>query len=172
MNNFYATGKIRNISWSDFTNRFKAIGNNSYALRGNFHFTENASIIKLDVDGAIQGTTFDSFLQTAIFKNDTNVMISGGKSFLSPVTFQGAFIINGSLNDIDLHGFHEKAVYIDKPFSIKSKVVFKEAVHVRKNLQVKTKLQSNTIMGVNMKDLRENTIARNKPRYFPGNYLH
>lgn len=172
MNAFNTTGKIKNLFFKDLTDRFTPLGNNSYVLRGNFYFTESASVAKLDVDGPIRESTFDSFLRRTISKSDANVTVSGAKSFLSPIAFHGAFVIDGSLNDIDLHRFHEKAVYIDKPFSIDSKVVFKENVHIGKNLHVKMKLQANTIVGVDMVDLQNNAIARNKPTYISGNYLH
>lgn len=156
---------------SDFTDRFKTLENNSYALRGNFYFTENASVTRLNVNGSIQGSMLDSFLQTVIFKNDTNVTIRGLKLFKNSVTFNSTFNIDGSLNDLDLYRFHKNVVYVDKPFSIRTKVIFREDVYLQKNLTVKTKLQSSTIMGVDLKDLQENIIICNKPKYISGNHL-
>lgn len=156
------------MSFHDFTDRFKLLGNNSYALRGNVSFIESASIRELDVSGSIQGVTFDSFTETIISKNDTNVTISGSKLFKNLITFKGMFTIDGSLNDLDLYSFHKGAVYIDKPFSINSTVIFKEDVYIEKDLIVKQKLQSNTVKGVDMKELQDNAIALNQPTYIPG----
>lgn len=113
---------------------------------------------------------FNNFLETVIFKNDTNITISGLKVFKSPITFNSTFIIDGSLNNLDLNRF-KNAVYIDKPFSIDIKIIFKEDVYISKALVVKTELQSNTIMKVDMQDLQENVIALNKLNYFSGNYV-
>lgn len=171
--NFNTTGKIGNsVFLNDFTDRFKTLEDNSYALRGNFYFIETACITRLNVSGSIQGSMLDSFLETIIFKNDTNVTISGLKLFKNSVTFNDEFNIDGSLNDLDLYKFHENAVYIDKLFSIDTKVIFREDIYLQKNLLLKTKLQSNTIMRVDMKDLQENVIILSKPKYFPGNYLY
>lgn len=171
--NFNTTGKIGNaVFLNDFTDRFKKLENNSYALRGNFYFVEIASIERLNVSGSTQESMLDSFLQTVIFKNDANVTIRGLKLFKNSVTFNSAFNIDGSLNDLDLHSFHENVVYIDKPFLIGTKVIFREDVYLQKNLVIKTKLQSNTIMGVDMKDLQANIIVSNEPKYISGNYLY
>lgn len=156
------------MSFHDFTDRFKLLGNNSYALRGNVSFIEFASVRELNVSGSIQGVAFDSFVKTIISKNDTNVTISGLKLFKNSVAFNGMFTIDGSLNDLDLDSFHKDAVYIDKPFTINSRVIFKENVHINKDLIVKQKLQPNTVMGVDMKELRDNAIALNKPMYITG----
>ncbi|XP_024892131.1 uncharacterized protein LOC112467658 [Temnothorax curvispinosus] len=169
--NFNTTGKIGNsVFLNDFTDRFKTLEDSSYVLRGNFYFTETASVTKLNVSGSIQGSKLDSFLETTIFKNDANVTISGLKLFKNSVKFNGAFNIDGSLNDLDLHRFHENVVCIDKPFSIDTKVMFRKDVHLQKSLIVKTKLQAITIMGVDIKDLQENVIDLNKPKYFPARW--
>ncbi|XP_011876315.1 PREDICTED: uncharacterized protein LOC105566711 [Vollenhovia emeryi] len=167
--NFNTTGKIGNsVYLSDFTDSFELSENNSYVLRGNFCFTEAASITKLNVNGSIEGSTLDSFLDTVIFRNDTDITIFGLKLFKHSVTFNDAFNIDGSLNDLDLHGFHKNVVYIDKPFAIDSKVTFRKDVRLQKDLVVKTRLQSNTIMGVDIKDLQENVVGLNMPKYFSG----
>lgn len=113
----------------------------------------------------------DNFLETVIFNNDENITISALKSLKNSVTFNDIFNIDGSLNDLDLHRFHENVVYADKPFSINTNVTFRGDVYLQKNLVVEAKLQSNTIMEVDIKDLQENVIVLNKPNYFPGNYL-
>lgn len=173
LRNFNTTGKIGNsIFLSNFTDRFKSIENNSYALRGNFYFIESASVIRLNVSGAIQESILENVLETIIFKNDANITISGLKLFENSVTFNGAFNIDGSLNDLDLYRFHENVVYIDKPFSIDTKVMFKKDIYLRNGIVVKTTLQSNTIMGVDIKNLQKNVVVLNKPKYFPGNYLY
>lgn len=111
----------------------------------------------------------DDFLRTTIPANDANVTISGRKIFNNTVTFQRAFTIDGSLNDLDLHRFHERAVYIDKPLAINSDVVFKRDVHVQRDISVKRKLRSSTIRGVDMRELHESVIALDRVAYFPGN---
>lgn len=170
LKNFNTTGKIGNVPLRDFTNRFKSLGNNSYALRGNFYFNETTSITRLNISGLIQRSMFNNFLETVIFKNDINITLSGLKIFKSPITFNNTFIIDGSLNNLDLNTFHKSAVYIDKPFSIDIKIIFKEDVYIRKALVVKTELQSNTIMKIDMQDLQENVVALNELNYFSGNY--
>lgn len=171
LRNFNTTGKIGNFVFlSDFTDRFKTLENNSYALHGDFYF-ESASVIRLNVSGSIQESMLDNFLETIIFKNDANITISGLKLLKNSVTFNGAFNIDGSLNDLDLYRFHENVVHIDKPLSINTKVMFKEDIYLRNDIVVKTTLQSNTIMGINIKDLQKNVVVLNKPKYFPGNYL-
>ncbi|XP_012057498.1 PREDICTED: uncharacterized protein LOC105620619 [Atta cephalotes] len=167
LRNFNTTGKIGNsVLLSDFTNRFKD-KDNSYVFHGNVHFIETASVTRLNVSGSIQGSMLNNFFKTMIFKNDTNVTIFGLKLFKNSVTFNNAFNIDGSLNNLDLYRFYENVVYINKPFSINIKVMFRENVYLRKNLVVKNKLQPYTIMEVDMKDFQENVIALNKPKYFP-----
>lgn len=171
LKDFNTTGKIGDVLFRDFTNRFEPLGNNSFALRGNFCFTEDTFVTKLNVNGTIQGElSFNTFLQRLIFKSNANTTVSGFKSFKAPVTFNNTFIIDGSLNDLDMYKFRKSAVYIDKPFSINSKIVFKKNVDVRKDLVINSKLQSNTIMGINTKDLQENVIALNEPSFLPGNF--
>ncbi|KAL0124299.1 hypothetical protein PUN28_006268 [Cardiocondyla obscurior] len=166
--NFNTTGKIGNSMFlSDLTNQFKTFENNSYALHGNYCFTEAASITELHVHGSLQDSTLDSFLEKIVLKNDVNVTISGLKLFKNSVTFNGTFNIDDSLNDLDLHGFYQNVVYIDKPFSINTKITFLKDVYLQKDLKVKRNLQSRTIMGVDIQDLQKNAIALNKPKYFP-----
>ncbi|XP_029168323.1 uncharacterized protein LOC114938508 isoform X3 [Nylanderia fulva] len=166
LRNFDTTGKIGNVFLCDFINRFKSLENNTYALHGNFYFNEITSITRLNISGLIQRLMFDSLLETLIRKNDENIIISGSKIFKSPITFNSAFTIYGNLNNLDLNRFHKNAIYIDKPFSIDVKVMFKEDVYIQKTLVVKTELQSNTIMDVDMKDLQENVITLNELNYF------
>ncbi|XP_011699083.1 PREDICTED: uncharacterized protein LOC105456604, partial [Wasmannia auropunctata] len=168
LRNFNTTGKIGNsVFLSDFTDRFKTVKDKSYALRGHFYFIETASVTRLNVNGSSQGSMLDNFLKTIIFKNDENVTMSGLKLFKKSITFNDTFNIDGSLNDLDLHRFHENVIYIDKPFLINTKVMFREDIYLRKNLVVKAKLQSQIIMKVDIKELQENVIAVNKPKYFP-----
>lgn len=171
MREFNTPGRIGDVFLHDFTKRFRSLGNNVYDLHGDFYFPEITTIANLDVNETIQQFMFDDFLRTTIANNDANVTIFGRKLFNNSVTFDRAFIIDGSLNDIDLHRFHTSAVYIDKPLSINSDVVFKEDVYVKQNIAVKTKLQSSTIWGVDMKELQESVIALDEVRYFPGNKL-
>jgi len=172
LRNFNTTGKIGNsVFLSDFTDKFKTAKNNFYTLHGNFYFIDTASVTRLNVSGSIQGSMLNSFLKTIIFKKNANVTISGMKLFKSLITFNDVFNIDGSLNDLDLHRFRENVVYIDEPFSINTKIIFNEDTYLRKNLVIKTKLQSYTIMEIDIKDLQENVIALNKPKYFPGNYI-
>lgn len=172
LRSFNTTGRVGDMFLSDFTDRFKPFGNNYYDLRGDVRFTEDVSVEILDVSGPIQGSMFDNFLQRTIAKNESNVMISGQKLFNTTITFNDRFTITDKLDDLELFEFREKAVYVDKPFSISSKVTFKENIHVRKNLLVKKQLQASTIMGVNVKDLQENVVLLNSPTHFGGNYFY
>jgi hypothetical protein len=154
----------------DFANRSQSLGNSSYLLRGDFYFTEIVTVRNLDVNGSIQQSAFDDFLTTTISNGDANVAILGRKLFNNSVTFNREFIIDGTLNDIDLRRFRESAVYIDKPLSMNAKVVFSEDVHVRKDVVVKRKLQSGTVWGVDLSELQESVVALDEVRYFPGNH--
>jgi len=155
---------------SDFAKRFQSLGNSSYVLRGDFHFTEIAAVRNLDVNGSIQQSAFNDFLATTISNSDANVTMLGRKLFNNSVTFDRAFTIDGSLNDIDLHRFNESAVFIDKPLSMNSDVVFSKNVHVRRDVVVKTRLQSGTVWDVDLNELQESVVALDKVRYFPGNH--
>jgi len=91
----------------------------------NFYFTDTASVTRLNVSGSIQGSMLNSFLKTIIQKKNANVTISGIKLFKSLITFNDVFNIDGSLNDLDLHRFRENVIFIDAPFLINTKVIFK-----------------------------------------------
>lgn len=169
MGSFNTTGRIGNVSLSDFADRFRSLGNNSYALRGDVRFTEDVSVARLDASGPIQGSVFDDFLQRAVVKNDSNVAISGEKLFRNKITFNDRFTILDKLDDLDLRGFRERAVYVDRPFTIGSRVTFNADVHVRKRLLVRRKLRASTVSGVDIKDLQENVVFLNSPTNFLGN---
>jgi len=158
------------VSLGDFAKRSRSLGNSSYVLRGDFYFTEIAAVRNLNVTGSIQQSAFDDFLATTISNGDANVTMLGRKLFNNSVTFDREFIIDDTLNDIDLRRFRESAIYIDKPLAMNSDVVFSEAVHVRKDVVVKTKLQSGTVWGVDLSELHESVVALDEVRYFPGNH--
>lgn len=145
------------------------MGNNSYEFRGDVTFVNNVTIENLYVNGSIQGKDFDDFLNTVIYKDEDNVTISGAKIFENTVTFNDGFFVHEKLNDIDLRRFREKAVFIDAPFSVKSKIVFKDGIKVEKNIIVKKSLEAKSIMGIDIEELRSNVLCLNRPSYVDGN---
>nr|XP_033339168.1 uncharacterized protein LOC117227773 isoform X1 [Megalopta genalis]XP_033339169.1 uncharacterized protein LOC117227773 isoform X2 [Megalopta genalis] len=162
---FHATGYIGDVKFEDLINRRKALGNNSYEYREKVNFSSNARIKNLVVNGTIQGTDFDTFLKTVIFKNEDNVVISGAKVFKNSVTFNDDFFVHDKLNDIDLKSFWDNAVFIDRPFFIKSKIVFEDDIKVEKDLIVKTNLAAKTVMGIDINELKLGVLYRNQPNY-------
>lgn len=169
LNDFNTPGKIGDVSFQDLMNRFMHLGNKTFQYQGNVRFSENVTIENLSVDGTIQGTDFDSFVNTVVFKDEENVTISGRKVFENRVTFNGPFDVHDKLNDIDLKKFREKAVFVDEPFSVKSKIIFKDGIKTEKELTVDTELDAKSIMGVDMNDLKRNVLYLNKPTYVKGN---
>ncbi|CAL7939823.1 unnamed protein product [Xylocopa violacea] len=165
---FNVTGNIGDIPFYELTNKFKSLGNNTFELRGNVHFVDNVTVKNLDTYGLIQGRNFDSFLNTVVFKKQDNLTISGTKVFQNSVTFNDTFVVNDKLNDVDLKRFYQKAVFVDKPFSIKSKVTFKDDILVEKVLAVQTSLDAQSVMGIDLNDLRFNLLYLNKPTYVGG----
>nr|XP_034171205.1 uncharacterized protein LOC117600218 [Osmia lignaria] len=165
LNEFNATGRINNLSFHDLMDRFKSLGNDTFELHGDVYFNNNVTLKRLHINGSIQGENFDSFLNTVVFKNEDNVIISGRKVFENSVTFNRGFIVHDQLNDIDLKRFQEKAVFIDKPFSIKSKIIFIDGIKVENDIAVKTNFEPKSIMGINIEDLRINVLYLNRPTY-------
>ncbi|XP_076659708.1 female sterile (1) Nasrat [Halictus rubicundus] len=162
---FHATGSIGDVKFQDLMDRRKFLGNNTYEFRGSVRFPQNVSIENLVVNGTIQGTDFDSFYKSIIFTTEDNVTISGPKVFNNSVTFNNAFLVREQLNDINLKDFWKNAVFIDKPFFISSKVVFQDDIRVEKNLIVKTDFEVESIMGVNIDELKLSVLYLNRPVY-------
>ncbi|XP_076763161.1 female sterile (1) Nasrat [Xylocopa sonorina] len=165
---FNVTGNIGDIPFYDFTNKFKALGNNTFELSGDVHFANNVTVNNFYTYELIQGRNFDSFLNTVVLKKQDNLTISGTKVFQNSVTFNDTFVVYDKLNDVDLKRFYRKAVFTDKPFSIKSKVTFKDDVLVEKVLAVQTSLEAHSVMGIDLNDLRFNLLYLNKPTYVAG----
>lgn len=166
---FNATGNINGVPYRELTDKFRYLGNNSYEFRGDVRFLDDVTIENLYVNGSIQGTDFDDFLNTVIYKDEDNVTVSGTKIFENTVTFNDGFFIHEKLNDIDLRRFREKAVYIDAPFSVKSKIIFKDGIKVEKDIVVKKSLEAKSIMGIDIEELRANVLYLNRPTYVDGN---
>ncbi|CAK9817947.1 hypothetical protein ANTQUA_LOCUS9611 [Anthophora quadrimaculata] len=162
---FNATGNIGNVSFQGLTDRFKSLENDTYELRGNVSFPKNVIIENLHVNGSIQGRNLDEFLNTVVFKNEEDLTISGTKVFQNSVTFQDAFVVRDKLNDIDLKKFQEKAVFIDKPFTIESEVVFKESIKIEKDIAVDKSLETTSIMGIDMDAMKLNILYLDRPAY-------
>ncbi|XP_076621665.1 female sterile (1) Nasrat [Colletes latitarsis] len=162
---FNATGKIGNVPFRDLMDRFKSLGNNSFEFQGNVRFSKNVSIDNLVMNGTIQGVDFESFLKTTVSKDEDNLTISGTKVFDNRVIFDGPFFVQDKLNDIDLKTFMEKAIFVDKPLSVESKIVFKDGITIEKELTVKTDFAARSIMGVDVDDLKLNVLYLNKPTY-------
>ncbi|XP_017877319.1 uncharacterized protein LOC108623376 [Ceratina calcarata] len=167
-NDFNVTGKINHIPFHNFTNRFKFVGNNTYEFGDGINFPGNVTVENLQTTGLIDGKNFTEFLDTVIYKDKDNLTITGTKIFKNKVIFNNSFIANDRLNDIDLKRFYEKAVFIDKPFSIKSKVIFKDALKVEKDIIVKKNLEAKSIMGIDLDDLKKNVMNVNRPIHIDG----
>nr|XP_003700076.1 PREDICTED: uncharacterized protein LOC100883089 [Megachile rotundata] len=163
LNKFNVTGKINDIPFQDLMDRFKLVGD-TYVLNGDVHFNDNVTIQNLYTNGSIQGKDFNSFLKDIVFKDEDNVTISGKKVFNS-VTFENSITVHDKLNDIDLKRFWEKAVFIDKPFKIKSKIIFKGGILVDGDVTVKQSFETKSIMGIDVDELRHNVLHLNKPAY-------
>ncbi|XP_076237942.1 female sterile (1) Nasrat [Calliopsis andreniformis] len=164
LNNFNATGNIGSISYEDLISRFKPLGKDTYELVGNVRFYNNVSIENLFTNGTIQGTDFGSFLSTTVARNEDNVTVFGAKVFQGPVTFKGAFLVRDKLNDIDLKRF-QKAVFVDRPFSVRTKLVFKDGVRIEEDIEVETEFQAKSLMGVDVNELRLDVHYLNRPTY-------
>ncbi|XP_017762651.1 PREDICTED: uncharacterized protein LOC108552551 [Eufriesea mexicana] len=162
---FNTSGNIGDVPFYDLMNRFKSLGNNTYELHGNVRFPENTTIENLHIDGLIYGRNFDSFLNSVVFINEDNVTISGTKVFKNSITFNDEFTVRDKLNDVDLKRFQEKAIFINKPFSVKSKIIFKNGIKVKKNVQVGTKFETKSIMGIDVNDLKYNILYLNRPNH-------
>lgn len=166
---FDSTGNINGVPYRELTDKFRYLGNNSYEIHGDIRFLDNVTIENLYVNGSIQGTDFDDFLNTVIYKDEDNVTVSGTKIFEDTVTFNDEFFVHEKLNDIDLRRFREKAVFINAPFSVKSKIIFKDGIKVEKNIVVKKSLEAKSIMGIDIDELRSNVLYLNRPSYVDGN---
>ncbi|XP_043789658.1 uncharacterized protein LOC122713359 [Apis laboriosa] len=166
---FDSTGNINGVPYRELTDKFRYLGNNSYEIRGDVRFLDDVTIENLYVNGSIQGIDFDDFLNTVIYKDEDNVTVSGTKIFEDTVTFNDEFFVHEKLNDIDLRRFREKAVFIDAPFSVKSKIIFKDGIKVEKNIVVKKSLEAKSIMGIDIDELRSNVLYLNRPSYVDAN---
>ena len=166
---FNATGTINGVPYRELIDKFTYLGNDSYEFRGDVRFLDDVTIENLYVNGSIQGTDFDDFLNAVIYKDEDNVTVSGTKIFENTVTFNDGFFVREKLNDIDLRRFREKAVFIDAPFSVKSKITFKDGIKVEKDIVVKKSLEAKSIMGIDLDELRSNVLYLNRPCYVDGN---
>ncbi|XP_053973610.1 uncharacterized protein LOC128873789 [Hylaeus volcanicus] len=162
---FKTTGNIGSVPFRDLMGRFKSLGNNTFEIHGEVRFSPNLTIENLFANELIQGIDLDSFLKTVVFTNEDNVTISGTKVFENLVTFNDSFIVQDKLNDIDLKKFWKKAVFVDKPFSIRSKIVFKDGMKIEKELTVKTDFDPKSIMGVDINELKLDVLYLNRPTY-------
>ncbi|KOC67832.1 hypothetical protein WH47_12162 [Habropoda laboriosa] len=162
---FNATGNIGNVSFQGLMDRFKPLENNTFELHGSIRFPNNVTIENLYLNGSIQGRNMDEFLNAVVLKKEDDLTISGTKVFEGSITFKDAFVVRERLNDIDLKKFDEKAVFIDKPFSVESKIVFKDDIKVEKDLAVKTSLEAKSIMGIDIEEMKLNVLHLDRPTY-------
>ena len=165
---FNTTGSIGDIPFYNLMDRFNALGNNSYELHGDVRFLNNVTVKSLYTIGLIQGKNFDDFLDTIIFNIEDNLVISGTKVFQNSVIFNDAFVVRDKLNNIDLKRFQQKVIFIDRPFSVKSKIIFKDGIRIEKDLAVSRNLKTKSIMGIDANNLYDNVLILDKPNYIEG----
>ena len=165
---FNTTGSIGDIPFYNLIDRFNAWGNNSYELHGDIRFLNNVTVKSLYTTGLIQGKNFDDFLDTIIFNDEDNLTISGTKVFQNSVIFNDTFVVRDKLNNIDLKRFQENVIFVDQPFSVKSKIIFKDGIKIEKDLAVSTNLKTKSIMGIDANDLYDNVLILDKLNYIEG----
>lgn len=167
---FNTTGSIGDVPYYNLIKKFKRLGNNSYELHGDVRFLNDVTIKNLYTNGSIQGKNFDHFLTMIMFNNKDNLTVSGTKVFENTVIFNDTFVVQDKLNDIDLKRFQEKVVFIDKPFFIKSKIIFRDGIKIEKDLAVWTNLTTKSIMGIDVNDLHQDVLNLNRPNYIEGDW--
>lgn len=148
---------------------FNSLGNKTYTLHGNFLFTNNSvDINHLIVSDYIQGINFTNFIESLVFLNGTeNVTISGAKTFKNSVTFNN-FTITEKFNNIDLEKFFKDVIFIDKPFSINSTVIFQDNLTIVGDIMITKNLRTKKIMNINFEELQKAAIYTNKREIIPG----
>lgn len=168
--NFDATGKMNEVHFRDLINRVRKLDDETFELKSNVRFDNSIEMIDLTIDGTIDGTNFNEFNKSVVFKKEDNVTLSGAKRFKGSLTFNESFlIVEEALNDIDLKEFYEKAIFIDEPFTINSSVLFQEDIVVEKNLEVLETLDVKTIGGIDVEGLKDIVAHLDRPFFFPGN---
>ncbi|XP_076477923.1 female sterile (1) Nasrat isoform X2 [Bombus vancouverensis nearcticus] len=165
---FNTTGSIGDVPFYNLIKKFKHLGNNSYELHGDVRFLNDVTIKNLYTNGLIQGKNFDHFLTMIMFNNKDNLTVSGTKVFENTVIFNDTFIVQDKLNDIDLKRFQEKVVFIDTPFFIESKIIFRDGIKIEKDLVVWANLTTKSIMGIDVNDLHHDVLNLNRPNYIEG----
>ncbi|KAF7383967.1 hypothetical protein HZH68_014724 [Vespula germanica] len=166
--NFDATGKMNEVHFRDLINRVRKLDDETFELKSNVRFDNSIEIIDLTTDGTIDGTNFNEFNKSVVFKKEDNVALSGAKRFKGSLTFNESFlIVEEALNDIDLKEFYEKAIFIDEPFTINSSVLFQEDIVVEKNLEVLETLDVKTIGGIDVEGLKDIVAHLDRPFFFP-----
>ncbi|KAF3425333.1 hypothetical protein E2986_03027 [Frieseomelitta varia] len=165
---FNTTGSIGDIPFYNLMDRFNRLGNSSYELHGDVRFLNNVTVNNLYTIGLIQGKNFDDFLNTIIFNIEDNLIISGTKVFQNSVIFNDRLVVRDKLNNIDLKRFQQKAIFIDQPFSVKSKIIFKDGIKIEKDLAVSRNLKTKSIMGIDANNLYDNVLILDKPNYIEG----
>lgn len=161
---------MNDVSFRDLTNRVKKLDEDTFAVNSNVRFVDSIEIIDLMANGTIDGIYFDEFAKSVVYEGEDNVTLSGAKHFRGSLTFNDSFlIVEETLNDIHLKEFYQEAIYIDKPFTINSSVLFRDDLVVEKNLEIHEILEIETIGGVNIDDLKDIVAYLDQPFFFPGN---
>lgn len=171
-NHFETWAKIGGISWQGIRERFRYLGNNTYTVNGDLRFTsENVKIRNLVTD-TIYGVRFNDFLRSVVYKNSANITIDGPIVFNEDVTINAPFMITESYNDLDLKYFYDHAVRVDRPFFVKSKVIFDQNVAVHEDLIVHEHLEAKTVGGEDLKKLYDNAAFIDRPTYIHGKIFY
>lgn len=149
--------------------RFKSLGNNTFQYHGHVQFSDKVTVDNLYTNRSIQDRNLDSFMKSVIRKVEDNVTISGTKVFQNLVVFNDAFVVRDKLNDIDLKRFHEKAVFVNEPFSIGTKIILRDGIKLEADLTVESSLETKSVMDIDVNELKLNVLYLNRPSYIEGN---
>lgn len=167
---FETDGKIGGIPWQEIRDKVKFVGNETYVTIGNISFTnDDVKIENLFVTDNIQNVDIADFQKSLIYKNSQNITIYGPVIFKNRVTIDARFVVTETFNDLDVKNFYEKAVLIDRPFKVKSKILFTKNLHAEKDLVITDELKAKTVGKIDLRKTYENAAFVDRPVSIPGN---
>ncbi|KAK0158646.1 hypothetical protein PV328_009623 [Microctonus aethiopoides] len=166
---FNPRGKIGGIYFEDIIKHNNNSGKNLHIINGNFQYTTNdtVDIKKLFVTGNIQDKNFNEFIESVVFLDSENVLVTGTKIFENSISFHN-LTIEREFNNINLEKYFREVVRIDKPMKIKSKLIFQNDITINGDLIITKNLTTNTIMGINFNELISNAMYTNQPTTVSG----
>jgi hypothetical protein len=111
----------------------------------------------------------NEFMKNLIYLSDKEIIITGTKIFNGATNFTNNVTITETLNELDLKTFYQTAVFIDRPISINSKIIFENDIELEGDLTVTDNLKVNSINSINIDDLIKNAVYINRPTSIMGN---